>query len=65
MPLLGGIAVAAAFVAGMLAVDQVPRSAVDAERWWGSLAGGLVLIGTGIWDDRFGMTAVPKLRWSR
>lgn len=61
MPLLGGIAVAAAFFAGMLAVDQVPRSAVDAERWWGLLAGGLVLIGTGIWDDRFGMNALPKL----
>jgi UDP-GlcNAc:undecaprenyl-phosphate GlcNAc-1-phosphate transferase len=61
MPLLGGLAVAAAFVAGMLAVDQVPRSVVDGERWWGLLAGGLVLIGTGIYDDRFGLTAVPKL----
>jgi UDP-GlcNAc:undecaprenyl-phosphate GlcNAc-1-phosphate transferase len=61
MPLLGGLAVAAAFCAGMVAVDQVPRSALDAQRWWGLLAGGLVLIGTGIWDDRFGMTALPKL----
>jgi UDP-GlcNAc:undecaprenyl-phosphate GlcNAc-1-phosphate transferase len=61
MPLLGGIAVAAAFFAGMLAVDLVPRSALDAERWWGLLLGGLVLIGTGIWDDRYGMTALPKL----
>ena len=61
MPLLGGIAVAAAFFAGMLAVEQMPRSAVDPERWWGLFAGGLVLIGTGVWDDRFGMTALPKL----
>jgi UDP-GlcNAc:undecaprenyl-phosphate GlcNAc-1-phosphate transferase len=61
MPLLGGIAVAVAFFAGMLAVDQVSRSALEAERWWGLLVGGLVLIGTGIWDDRFGMTALPKL----
>src|SRR5262245_10996756 len=61
MPLLGGIAVAIAFFAGMIAVDQVPRSAVDAQRWAGLLAGGLVLIGTGIWDDRFGMSALPKL----
>lgn len=61
MPLLGGIAVAAAFFAGMISVDQAPRSAVDVQRWWGLLAGGLVLIGTGIWDDRFGMNALPKL----
>jgi UDP-GlcNAc:undecaprenyl-phosphate GlcNAc-1-phosphate transferase len=61
MPLLGGIAVAAAFFAGMGAVEQIPRSAVDAGRWEGLIAGGLVLVGTGIWDDRFGMTALPKL----
>jgi UDP-GlcNAc:undecaprenyl-phosphate GlcNAc-1-phosphate transferase len=61
MPLLGGLAVAAAFAAGMLAVDQVPRAAVDGERWWGLVAGSLVLIGTGIYDDRYGLTALPKL----
>jgi len=61
MPLLGGVAVAAAFFAGMAAVAQIPRSAVDAGRWWGVLAGGLVLVGTGIWDDRFGLSAAPKL----
>ena len=61
MPLLGGIAVAAAFFAGLISVDQAPRSAMDVQRWWGLLAGGLVLIGTGIWDDRFGMNALPKL----
>ncbi len=61
MPLLGGLAVALAFFAGMAAVGQVPRSAVDMSRWWGLLLGGLVLVGTGIWDDRYGMTALPKL----
>jgi UDP-GlcNAc:undecaprenyl-phosphate GlcNAc-1-phosphate transferase len=61
MPLLGGIAVAAAFFAGMIAVDQVPQSVIDAQRWWGLVAGGLVLIATGIWDDRYGMSALPKL----
>ena len=60
MPLLGGLAVAAGFFAGMMAVGLVPRSPVDADRWWGMVAGGLVLVGTGIWDDRFGLNALPK-----
>jgi UDP-GlcNAc:undecaprenyl-phosphate/decaprenyl-phosphate GlcNAc-1-phosphate transferase len=61
MPLLGGLAVAVAFFAAMASVEQVPRSVVDAGRWWGMVAGSLLLIGTGIWDDRFGMSALPKL----
>jgi len=61
MPLLGGIAVAAGFFAAITAVEHVPRSAVDLDRWWGVVAGGLVLVGTGIWDDRYGMKALPKL----
>jgi UDP-GlcNAc:undecaprenyl-phosphate/decaprenyl-phosphate GlcNAc-1-phosphate transferase len=60
MPLLGGIAVAAAFFAGMATVG-IAKSAEDAARWSGLAAGGLVLVGTGIWDDRYGMKALPKL----
>jgi len=58
MPLLGGIAVAAAFFAGMIAVGQVP---LEGGRWWGLVGGGAILMATGIWDDRYGMTALPKL----
>jgi UDP-GlcNAc:undecaprenyl-phosphate/decaprenyl-phosphate GlcNAc-1-phosphate transferase len=62
MPLLGGLAVAAAFFAAMIAVDQVQRAeAADAARWLGLAAGGLLLVATGIWDDRYGMNAAPKL----
>jgi len=61
MPLLGGIAVAAAFFAGMAAVEWNSPAVVDARRWAGLVAGGLVLVATGIWDDRFGMKALPKL----
>jgi UDP-GlcNAc:undecaprenyl-phosphate GlcNAc-1-phosphate transferase len=61
MPLLGGLAVAAAFFAAMLAVDLAPRSSLEASRWVGLILGGLVLLGTGVWDDRYGMTALPKL----
>src|SRR5262245_29153950 len=58
MPLLGGIAVAVAFFAGMAAVG-IARSSEDASRWSGLTAGALVLVGTGIWDDRFGIRALP------
>jgi UDP-GlcNAc:undecaprenyl-phosphate/decaprenyl-phosphate GlcNAc-1-phosphate transferase len=61
MPLLGGLAVAGAFFVGMIAVDQVQRSDADVGRWLGLAAGGLVLVATGIWDDRYGMNAAPKL----
>jgi UDP-GlcNAc:undecaprenyl-phosphate GlcNAc-1-phosphate transferase len=61
MPLLGGLAVAGAFFVAMIAVDQVQRSELDASRWLGMVAGGLLLVATGIWDDRYGMSAAPKL----
>jgi UDP-GlcNAc:undecaprenyl-phosphate/decaprenyl-phosphate GlcNAc-1-phosphate transferase len=61
MPLLGGLAVAGAFFIGMIAVDQVQQSEADVGRWLGLAAGGLLLVATGIWDDRYGMTAAPKL----
>jgi UDP-GlcNAc:undecaprenyl-phosphate/decaprenyl-phosphate GlcNAc-1-phosphate transferase len=61
MPLLGGLAVAAGFFAAMLAVDLAPSSTLEAGRWFGLIAGGVVLLVTGIWDDRYGMTALPKL----
>lgn len=61
MPLLGGLAVAGAFFTAMIAVGQVSPSDVDATRWLGLLVGGLLLVATGVWDDRYGMTAAPKL----
>jgi len=62
MPLLGGLAVVSGFFAAMLAVEQVQQSApADAARWIGMVVGGFVLVATGIWDDRYGMNAAPKL----
>jgi UDP-GlcNAc:undecaprenyl-phosphate GlcNAc-1-phosphate transferase len=61
MPLLGGLAVAAAFFAALLAVDLAPRSALEAGRWAGVVLGGVILLATGVYDDRYGLTAVPKL----
>jgi UDP-GlcNAc:undecaprenyl-phosphate GlcNAc-1-phosphate transferase len=61
MPLLGGLAVAGACFIAMLAVDQVSPTEADATRWLGLVVGGLLLIATGIWDDRYGMNATPKL----
>jgi UDP-GlcNAc:undecaprenyl-phosphate GlcNAc-1-phosphate transferase len=61
MPLLGGIGVAVGFFAAMACVALVSGTAIDAERWKGIAAGGLLLLATGIWDDRFGLSALPKL----
>ncbi len=61
MPLLGGIAVAAAFLAALTAIDLVAAPISGPGRWFGLAAGGATLIAAGVWDDRFGMSAVPKL----
>ena len=61
MPLLGGLAVGVAFVVG-LGVALWLCGGVPAEpRLRGVLLGGALLLAVGVWDDRFGMTAWPKL----
>jgi UDP-GlcNAc:undecaprenyl-phosphate GlcNAc-1-phosphate transferase len=61
MPLWGGLAVALAFVAG-LALALWTTGAVPPEgRLRGVLLGGAIVLVTGLWDDRYGMTAWPKL----
>jgi len=61
MPLLGGIAVAVAFLSALAAIDFVSAPLSGAGRWLGLAVGGAMLVAVGIWDDRFGMSAVPKL----
>lgn len=60
IPLLGGIAVAVGFGAALLLGLRL----ADIVFAWGHLAGpllgGLVVLGVGIWDDRFGLGAAAK-----
>lgn len=59
MPLMGGLAVALGFAAGLsvaLGLARVPaRGHLE-----GLAIGGALLLGAGIWDDRFGMHARAK-----
>ncbi len=62
MPLLGGVAVAAGVVAGLLAVTTFfGRDILPADRLRGFLFGGGLVLVVGIVDDRYGMGAVSKL----
>lgn len=61
MPLLGGLAVAAAFFAGLSGAELASDDSSLGTRFFGVAVGGVLLLGTGIWDDRFGMKAWPKL----
>lgn len=62
IPLLGGLAVAGGFFAAVVAATWAASGPSDAgTRWFGLVAGGLVLVAAGVWDDRFGMSALPKL----
>jgi len=61
MPLLGGLAVAAAFFAAVGWSYRVSGAADETGRWLGLVAGGLVVVGAGVWDDRHGMRAPMKL----
>ena len=61
MPLMGGLAVGAGCAAGLaaallLAVTEAASSAVA-----GFAVGAAILVGVGAWDDRFTLTAPPKL----
>jgi UDP-GlcNAc:undecaprenyl-phosphate GlcNAc-1-phosphate transferase len=60
IPLMGGIAVAAGFAAGLAAaVSQAETPMLGGHLIGLALGGGLVLA-SGIYDDRFGMPAWPK-----
>jgi UDP-GlcNAc:undecaprenyl-phosphate GlcNAc-1-phosphate transferase len=60
MPLWGGLAVGAAFAVGLLAMVALAGHGPD-PRLRGLLLGGLVMLATGMCDDRFGLNAWAKL----
>jgi UDP-GlcNAc:undecaprenyl-phosphate GlcNAc-1-phosphate transferase len=61
MPLLGGLAVFAGITAGvLLAFARLTEVDLATNRLVGLMLGLGILVGVGIWDDRFGMKAWPK-----
>lgn len=61
IPLWGGLAVAVAFGLGVVAALAVAARAEDMPRLSGLAAGAAIVVLAGLWDDRFGMSAWPKL----
>lgn len=62
VPLLGGVAVAMGLFVGLGVVLLThPEPATVAPRFEGLLSGGLLLLALGVVDDRFGVSAWPKL----
>ncbi len=61
MPLLGGLAVGVAFLAGLGVALWLSGDVSAEQRLRGVLLGGALLLAVGVWDDRFGMSAWPKL----
>jgi UDP-GlcNAc:undecaprenyl-phosphate GlcNAc-1-phosphate transferase len=61
VPLLGGLAVALGFGAGLAAALPQFAASVSTQRLMGLGVGGLLLLATGAYDDRFGLSAWPKL----
>jgi len=61
MPLLGGLAVAAGLVAGVGAGVAYDDSLIYTERLGGLLLGALLMVTLGVFDDRRGLGAGPKL----
>jgi UDP-GlcNAc:undecaprenyl-phosphate GlcNAc-1-phosphate transferase len=62
IPLMGGASVAIGCAAGLLAAFLVgDATSDDAWRIAGFFAGGVLLLGLGAWDDRFGLDAKVKL----
>jgi UDP-GlcNAc:undecaprenyl-phosphate GlcNAc-1-phosphate transferase len=60
MPLLGGLAVAAAFATGLLAIHLLEAGPLYAAKVRGLLIGGAVVLALGVVDDRFGLGARAK-----
>lgn len=61
MPLLGGLAVGAAFAAGLGVASWSCEDLSAEPRLRAVLLGGALLLAVGVWDDRFGLSAWPKL----
>jgi len=62
IPLLGGLAVAIGCAVGIAAASSMGQtSSEDLERLGGFFFGGIILLGVGAWDDRFGLGAKVKL----
>ena len=61
MPLLGGLAVAFGYTAGLIAATQLIEAPGLSRELMGFSAGALVIIFTGLVDDRFEMRPVVKL----
>ena len=60
VPLLGGVAVALGFAAGLAAALPQFAASVSMQRLLGLVVGGMMLLATGAYDDRFGISAWPK-----
>lgn len=60
VPLLGGVAVALGFGAGLAAALPQFAASVSTQRLMGLVVGALLVLATGAYDDRFGLSAVPK-----
>ncbi len=61
MPLWGGLAVALAFAIALLATFAFSEVAQQAPHYPVVLGGTALIVVTGLWDDRFGLSAWPKL----
>ncbi|MGH0030934.1 MAG: MraY family glycosyltransferase, partial [Myxococcota bacterium] len=61
MPLLGGLAVACAFVVALAALRWIGGPPLDATKLRGLMLGGALILVLGVIDDRFGMGARVKL----
>jgi UDP-GlcNAc:undecaprenyl-phosphate GlcNAc-1-phosphate transferase len=60
MPLLGGLAVAAAFAAALLAIHLLDAGPLYLSKVRGLLLGGAIMLALGAVDDRFGLGARAK-----
>jgi UDP-GlcNAc:undecaprenyl-phosphate GlcNAc-1-phosphate transferase len=60
IPLLGGLAVAAGFGAGLTVAMWIHEPVVASSHVRGALLGAAVILALGIWDDRFGLGAGVK-----
>jgi UDP-GlcNAc:undecaprenyl-phosphate GlcNAc-1-phosphate transferase len=60
VPLLGGLAVAAGFGAGLAASAVLASGFAPTRRLSGMLVGGALVLALGAWDDRRGLGARPK-----